>query len=608
MSVRSGPSNIKNGLVFYYDSRNSEKSWKGKPTTNLLYDSGVINWSIGNLTASVSRSTVITNSVYRITSTTGGAFRLYVPLAKLTNALSYNLSYKYKIISGSSASFSMSDWCDTTLQNVVNITYSDYKFSSAYGTRSTYDSTYRFMDFNISANTVVEIWDVQLEQNTFATPFINGTRSATEAIVDLTNNRIVTVNSLTYSTDGKFIFNGSNSLTIPSIDFQTEQTIEIWLKPTESDSARRNPYNQAYGGYGTWTHEPSGNINYYYGDAGANNSPYISHTSSFTVIENEIACVCTTRTTTESRWYKNGVFYNSYAHSYQDLLQHTTNITIGSGYAGSYVGEILAVKLYNRALSAEEVKQNFDAVKSKYVGQASNNPAFTAKQILDIDPSAANGFYWISPASHSGAAEYVYVDFDGSVSGITDSGPWIRIRYAQDYYSSASPWTNTGNSSTAPGAFSGDFSFEQNRTWINSMLNNAVDVRQRFESWGNGSVGWTYANGEYMGVKTFAGDAFNGANGSNIVKTNKPTGISHGVTDFNTFNNPTATGTDPCDINDAVWRVGVFYFRDISGNKILPIAGIWNGDVDTSSEQRYFPFRNGEATAGVNSDIWIKLK
>lgn len=161
-------------------------------------------------------------------------------------------------------------------------------------------------------------------------------------------------------------FNGSNYFDIPSIPFPNGQTVEIWLKPNEADSARRNPYNQAYGGYGTWTHEPSGIFNLYYGDGAGNASPYIGHGSSFTVGNGELACVCSTRGTSNSWWYKNGVKYNSYSHSFGSLTDHNTTIRIGSGYAGGYIGEIMSVKLYNRQLSDAEVQQNFNALRGRY--------------------------------------------------------------------------------------------------------------------------------------------------------------------------------------------------------------------------------------------------
>jgi hypothetical protein len=239
------------------------------------------------------------------------------------------------------------------------------------------------------------------------------------------------------------------------------------------------------------------------------------------------------------------------------------------------------------------------------VGTTKLAPATTALQIADAGITT-NGYYWLKPSGYDGSAESVYVDFDGSVSGISDSGPWVRVRYAQDFYSRSSPWSGTGNSLTTPGPFSGEFEWEYNYNYLEKLILASTDVRQRFESWGYGSVGWTYSNGNYMGVRAFNGTNYNGATGQNIVKTNKPAGISHGVTNFNTFNNPTAQGTDPTDTNDSVWRVGVFFFRDTSGAGILPVRGIYNGDVDAGSEQRYFPFRNGERDNGVHSDIWVR--
>ena len=37
MSVKVGPQATLTGLIFHYDSANTLKSWKGKPTTNYVY-------------------------------------------------------------------------------------------------------------------------------------------------------------------------------------------------------------------------------------------------------------------------------------------------------------------------------------------------------------------------------------------------------------------------------------------------------------------------------------------------------------------------------------------------------------------------------------------
>jgi hypothetical protein len=132
-------------------------------------------------------------------------------------------------------------------------------------------------------------------------------------------------------------------------------------------SARRNPYNQAYAGGGTITHENDSVFNYYFGQGGGDNTPYIGFTSSFSVVVGETAMICLTRNASTVSWYKNGILDVSTSNPYgAGVVTGTNNITIGSGYAGGFAGSIYAAQIYNRALTAAEVQQNFNALKGRY--------------------------------------------------------------------------------------------------------------------------------------------------------------------------------------------------------------------------------------------------
>jgi len=146
--------------------------------------------------------------------------------------------------------------------------------------------------------------------------------------------------------------------------WSSQQTICIWMYHNIS-SGRRNPWNQAYGGYGTWTHEQGGSINYYYGNAGTNAQPYTA-LSSATVTKNEWNCMCVTRDTTSVKWYRNGVLSASQSNPYGILSATTANVTIGNGYAGYWIGNISNVTAYNRALTASEIQQNFNAQRNRF--------------------------------------------------------------------------------------------------------------------------------------------------------------------------------------------------------------------------------------------------
>lgn len=373
MTAHSGPNTIENGLVFAYDMDNPKKSWKGAPTTNLYADGDFSSqtlhpvrsgtWQVvpdpRNQSKKVLKATPSAGNQYHgrdITVAISSVYSLQMEVYVSPDFNGNNVQmYPEQGGSGANITYNLSN----------KGTWQLLKFNS----KSATTTNIRMLAYVLSAFTTgyVLISNVQVELSSFATPFINGTRSNTQAILDWTSNNTITANSLTYNSDGSFSFNGSSDfVTIPSINFSTGQTIEIWLKPTENDANRRNPYNQSYGGYGTWTHEINGAFNYYYGDAGVNGSPYIGHTSNFTVLQNELACVCSTRNLTTSVWYKNGIQGSSYTHSYGELLTDNNPILIGSGYASGYMGNIYAVKLYNRALTATEVQQNFNASRNRF--------------------------------------------------------------------------------------------------------------------------------------------------------------------------------------------------------------------------------------------------
>lgn len=394
MSLGHGAKIVRDGLVFYYDMDNTAKSWKGKPTTNLFTNPtnlGVSPWVRNNTSWNT------TTKKASITSNTAGNY--FLQDKPLTAGLEYTLSIEAKAETAHilqmtpSTGFTISDYGNFDLRDgsiggsaggqskmsAVHLGDNWYRVSYTDTATATGNGRIAFAigdDINysrlstaggLSVGNGILIRATQMEQNNFATPFVNGTRSNTESIIDLTGNETITISDLTYNSNNTFEFDGTNNtgMSIPSIDFSSEQTIEIWLKPTENDSVRRNPYNQAYGGYGTWTHEPSGYINYYYGNAGGNATPYTSRGSAY-VGQNEIACMCVTRDINTVSWYKNGILSNSAANAYGVLANTSSDITIGSGYAGKYFGNIYSVKLYNKALTANEVKQNFNAMRGRY--------------------------------------------------------------------------------------------------------------------------------------------------------------------------------------------------------------------------------------------------
>jgi hypothetical protein len=168
-----------------------------------------------------------------------------------------------------------------------------------------------------------------------------------------------------YRGDVGLIFDGASWFEInksASMDaWANQQTVAIWMKHNFT-SGRRNPWDQAYGGYGTWTHEGGNNINSYFGDAGRNGSPYTSANSS-TTTRDQWNFMVTSRDNTALRWYNNGTLTSTRSHSYGSLTTTGAAVRIGTGYAGTWIGEMANVMAWNRALSGEEITYLMNATR-----------------------------------------------------------------------------------------------------------------------------------------------------------------------------------------------------------------------------------------------------
>jgi prepilin-type N-terminal cleavage/methylation domain-containing protein len=183
------------------------------------------------------------------------------------------------------------------------------------------------------------------------------------------NNAILTgVPGFTTDGGGALVFNGSTqygTITYNStLDFTVGQTLIMVMKHSFS-SGRQNPWDQAYGGAGTWTHESGNVISQFFGNTGSNGATYIGPQSA-TTPRNVWNFMASTRSTTAQAWYINGVQSSTTANPWGVLPNTPTNIRIATGYAGYWQGSISVVLAYTRALSPSEINQDYNALKSRY--------------------------------------------------------------------------------------------------------------------------------------------------------------------------------------------------------------------------------------------------
>jgi hypothetical protein len=389
MALNHSPSVVTNGLVLYYDMANTQKSWKGAPATNLIpsastmtgwsnYSSGtpvLISTSFGT-TGYGMYNLATWNGVNRsITIPSTGTYTFSVWIRYFGGSVNNNGGAIY--ISGwggvDSASYvdktKLGVWQRVSITlNCTNLTFTIFIIS--WGGTNNGASDY-------------STWEVtmpQAEAGSIATPFVDGTRSNTQALVDLTNNNTITASSLTYAADNTFSFNGNANYiqTTSNCGITGSVTLSAWIKP--SYSGQTGPHSTIIStdtdypyGAKLMNYKNSARYGIWLGFSGVDN--YEAFVAA-DINDNTIKLLTASwnQTTGVVNIYLNGVLTSTQSTGKTiPVVLSTGKITLGTDYnsigsanKNKFLGNIYNAQVYNRALSAAEILQNFNALRGRY--------------------------------------------------------------------------------------------------------------------------------------------------------------------------------------------------------------------------------------------------
>ena len=412
MSQSTSPSIVTSGLVFYYDMNNKRKSWLGAPTTNL--NSGAIIYTYLNTPSDVTSVLTQTTELYRgqpvykqvltpitatgvnyltnlgnpgigiYTSGGGGAAARYTghsiyfkpALGRSSLHPSAPIYTHYSNIGGWQSSSNYDDMGDGWYRGHVIF------YSSGGGSDGKY---WAINPAGATLNVPITIyWAAPFKEDrndsTFVSPYVYDSRSNTQAIVDLTNTNTLTVNSLTYASDGTFSFNGSSNYTTftPTTAFNL-YCLDFWMY--NNNAVPNN--DGAIGGPSTYQSPINFNSVVTYGinlggwTGGATNEAFHiwSATAGGLMTYNQVSAavgwhhvVFNWNGTTYDIWL-DGVKTPTYAHaSGHAKLANITSLRIGSDVSSGYYfnGNLSSVKCYNVNLTDASVLQNFNALRGRY--------------------------------------------------------------------------------------------------------------------------------------------------------------------------------------------------------------------------------------------------
>lgn len=365
-----------NGLVLHYDLSNTKKSFKGKPTTNYVTNArAMTGWSNYSNGTPVSITTSLGTpgyGFYNAGSWNGISRGITIPSTGV-----YTFSAWIRYIGGSANNYGgcvyISGWGGGDSATHVNKSLvGEWQRVSLTLTCTNLSFAFYLISYggtNGADNSSWEMTMPQAEQGSIATPFVDGTRSVTESLVDLTNKCTIDVTSATYDVSGNIVFGNGTALdagTTTTFGNNGPFTASAWIKLNSLKnfsgiinkviSSRGGAYNFMCTAHNNGTLSFYNNAAWYY----SNNVGLTTNTWYDVSFAYDGAGTLT--------YYVNGENAGTSACTWPETAGY--KVFIGSWYSINNLydldGRIDNAKVYNRCLSATEVRQNFNALRGRY--------------------------------------------------------------------------------------------------------------------------------------------------------------------------------------------------------------------------------------------------
>jgi hypothetical protein len=226
--------------------------------------------------------------------------------------------------------------------------------------------------YRTTSNFTIKIANAQLELKSHTTPFVDGTRSSTASLIDLKRATSIDVSNVSFDSTGQPTFDNSDDrITMPNsavFNHTSQLTIESWVK-FDGNSAdfifEKGNVNTQYSLFSHGT-----DIVFRTWHAGDSGYQTLSPSKTTAGITNGVwHHIVGSWDGSTKRIYVDGVDKASVSKS-GALTTNSNGAAIGSfgGTSSGYYfgGDIAIVRIYDKGLSADEVKQNYNAYKNRF--------------------------------------------------------------------------------------------------------------------------------------------------------------------------------------------------------------------------------------------------
>ena len=373
MAIQGGPDIVEDGLVLHLDAA-EPLCFRGEPTTNVVANSiPDANWFVGNYGGStVTRSDLIEDNIpfmrfSNVNVPAGGTYpRINNSSMTSTITGTFSASLEARGTEGAVVNFNIYSSGCTRVSFAVTLTseWTRYEFT----TTTAYNLDTPYFQPRATGATY-DIRNIQIEAKPYSTSFVVGTRGSTVAtgggLLDLTNNgnngtinRAASPSAAFYSGDnkGSLVFDGVDDYVncgTPSIS-AGKITVNAWVKITTG---------------GIFQHIVDSSSSSWHLAILNNNTPYFWNGSVYHLYSPILTVgqwyMLTGVQGTTLDIYINGVLGQSIA-SDVNVTTNTVNLGRFQGYGRQLNSNIAQVSIYNRALTASEIQQNYNATKGRF--------------------------------------------------------------------------------------------------------------------------------------------------------------------------------------------------------------------------------------------------
>jgi hypothetical protein len=377
-SVGPNPA-LDSNIIFSYDVGDTSNSYRGEPTTNTVGNLNSFNpldlytWASSGATSTWNRDTTIFPSpvngipLKEVSFGTDSYSSTYNNPGNNISAASSGQIWTVSIYALAAAGTNLQVWIfgANSSGNYIELSVNNFTATGTWQrisvTRAFTNGSTAYVQARVATatNGATIWWDgLQVEQKLYPTQFTTGTRSATQGLLPLIGNASLDISTVSFTSNAQMTFDGTDDyFNIPTnFGTVTQYTVEyvayLGAAGKMPIAGRTNNNFYKYGDY-SW----------YYTHGGVGDEFYHEQSPA---ISGYIHCVVTYDGSLVRVW-RNGYYAGAKASS--GTANFSDGFKIGYWVGGgnyAWSGPIPIAKIYNVALSPDQVQQNYRQYKTRF--------------------------------------------------------------------------------------------------------------------------------------------------------------------------------------------------------------------------------------------------